>query len=208
MILNKKDYYLYRTADKIMGGNEHRSFFYKLKQHLYPDEIERFMYLLRISEYFKNTSSTILGRMLFYYYYFLYKRVSLKLGFSIPLNVFGPGLLIPHYGTIVVNANTTVGKCCVMHTCVCIAGNGYTEIGDFAYLSKGVTIFGELTIADSVTISANSFVNKSCSSKNVLLGGMPARILKKRDSWHIVDGDIYKKRIEKINLLLENALFV
>ena len=34
----------------------------------------------------------------------------LDFGFSIPINVFGKGLSIAHYGSIVVNSNAKVGR--------------------------------------------------------------------------------------------------
>ncbi len=51
-----------------------------------------------------------------------FKYMSMKLGFSIPLSVFGPGLSICHYGTIVVNGKGSVGANCRIQTDTLIGG--------------------------------------------------------------------------------------
>ena len=63
------------------------------------------------------------------------------LGFSIPINVFGPGLRINHYGLIVVNPKARVGAFCDIHQGVNI-GEGFgkddvPEIGDRVYIGLG-----------------------------------------------------------------------
>lgn len=203
MIRNKEEYNLYRKADKIIAGKEITSFKGFIRQLILPDPIDRFMFLLRICEYYKNCSNSFLDKVMFTIYYLKFKKHSKLLGFSIPLNVFGPGLLIPHYGTIVINRNALFGKCCVLHTCVCVAGDKKKQIGDFVYLSTGVTITGGIDIAHNVTIGANSLVNKSNSEECTFLGGVPALIIKKREPWYICDGAIYKNRVERIISLFE-----
>lgn len=116
-----------------------------------------------------------------------FNRLSVKLGFSIAPNVFGPGLYIPHYGTIVVNGNARVGANCVLHTSTCIAGSEYKKLGDNLYISTGVIISGNTNIPDNVTISANSLVNKSVAESNVLMGGSPAKVIKSRPAWYACD---------------------
>jgi serine O-acetyltransferase len=88
---------LKRPARKRFAG----SFKDIVKRALDPDEIWRFERVLRYTEYYSRNFEGI-NRFLFWWYYFKYKRLSLKLGFSIPLDVFGPGLSIAHYGTILV----------------------------------------------------------------------------------------------------------
>ena len=56
---------------------------------------------------------------------FRFHQLSLRLGFSIPINVFGPGLAIVHYGTIVVSNGAKIGANCRIHEGVTIgATNG------------------------------------------------------------------------------------
>lgn len=51
-------------------------------------------------------------------------RLSRKLGFSIGYDVFDYGLVIPHYGTIVVGNTNRIGPYAVLHTSTCITDTG------------------------------------------------------------------------------------
>jgi len=105
----------------------------------------------------------------------------LKLGFTIPINVFGPGLSIAHYGTIVVSQHASVGANCRLHAGVNIGASagqkGAPEIGNNVYIGPGAIIFGNIKIADGVSIGANATVNKSFETNNVVVAGTPARVV-------------------------------
>ena len=49
------------------------------------------------------------------FYRFKLRKLQIKLGFPIPSNVFGPGLSIAHYGTIVVSEHASIGCNCRIH---------------------------------------------------------------------------------------------
>ena len=183
MITSKKLYKDFCKADLNANLNQYENqsgINYKLYNLFNP--LRRFLRLLRRTEYFKNCKKGILDRILYIYYLRKFKKMSIKLGYSIPLNVFGPGLSIPHYGTIVVSTAAKVGKNCRLHVCVNIgATSGSTnapQIGDNVYIGPGAIIFGDIYIADNVTIAANATVNKSVNVPNVIIGGTPAEILK------------------------------
>lgn len=53
------------------------------------------------------------------------------------------------------------------------------SIGNKVWIASNTTILKGVRIADNVIVSANSLVNKSCEESNVILGGQPAKILKK-----------------------------
>lgn len=127
-------------------------------------------------------------------------KKSVRLGFSIGYNVFGYGLVIPHYGTIVVNDDVRAGSYCVIHTSTCIGGSS-KMIGNGLYLSASAKIMGEVTLGNGVTIAANSLVNKS-SGNNVLLVGSPA-IVKRQNYpfWWERDGIMYAHRVAAIENL-------
>ena len=200
MIKNKLDFIYYTESDRILAGRKN----YFCGFLLVPttvDPIGKFMYLLRSVEFYENCKSNFIRKIVKSYYKYRFKRISIQLGFSIPLNVFGPGLYIPHYGTIIVNSNCTVGANCVLHTSVCIAGSERKTIGDNAYFSTGVIVAGGIALADNITISANSLVNKSFSEENILIGGTPAKILKNRQAWYFQDGEEYMRRVLEIEQL-------
>jgi len=121
------------------------------------------------------------------------------LGFTIPRNVFGPGLSIAHWGSIVVHPDVRVGNNCRIHSAVNIGVfNGKSPtIGNNVYIAPGAKLFGGITIGDNVTIGANAVVNKDVPS-NVTVGGIPAKIISKKDSSGlIVKG--YERACHKVN---------
>ena len=104
-----------------------------------------------------------------------------KLGFTIPINVFGLNLHIWHYGNIVVNRGAKVGSNCSLHGDNCIGNNGENNecpvIGDNVDIGVGAKIIGGIYIADNVKIGAGAVVVKSCYESGVTLVGVPARIV-------------------------------
>lgn len=120
----------------------------------------------------------------------------MKLGFSIPINVFGPGLSIPHYGTIVVNKATQVGKNCRLHEGVNIgATNGSAaapKIGDNVFIGSGAKIIGDISIADDVAIGANAVVVTSITEKGVTYGGVPAKKISSNNSHSNLCKELFK----------------
>lgn len=114
-----------------------------------------------------------------------HRKLSLQLGFTIGPNIFGPGLSIPHYGTIVVNPNVKVGKNCRLHVGVNIGASGGADkvpvIGDNVYIGPGAIIFGDVCIGNNVMIGANSTVTKSFEENDIVIAGSPAHIIKRNE---------------------------
>lgn len=202
--MSRKEYLFYIEADRIISGRPRRSFRRKIILFFIPDYIGRFMALLRKTEYLTGKSGPI-NKIDLIITRIRFKKISLKLGFSIPPHVFGPGLYIPHYGTIVVNSNARVGANCVLHTSTCIGGSEPKLLGNNIYISTGVIIVGEVTLADNISISANSLVNRSFSDKNVLIGGSPAGFIKESKAWFDRE-QAFEERIRQIDKLY-NSMF-
>lgn len=143
-----------------------------------------------------------MNKMLACYYGLLQRRLGIKLGFSIAKDALGYGVVIPHYGTIVVGGGNKIGNYSVLHTSTCIT-HGQNVIGDMFYLSTGSKIIGDgIRLGDNVSVCANSVVNKSVPGSNILLAGLPANI-KRNDypSWTERDRDIYTQRVLMIEEL-------
>ena len=106
-----------------------------------------------------------------------------KLGFTIHKNVFGPGLRIWHYGNIVVNAYARVGRNCTLHGDNCIGNDGFgsksPRIGDNVDIGVGAKIIGDIQIASNVIIGAGAVVNKDFLEENIVIAGVPAKIVKR-----------------------------
>ena len=106
--------------------------------------------------------------------------------------MFGPGLSLPHRGNIIVNPHTVIGENCRIHVGVNIGAHHdkAPRIGNNVYIGPGAIIFGDVQIADNVSVGANATVNKSVLTPNVVVAGTPAVIVKtKTPSWNgIVEG--------------------
>jgi serine O-acetyltransferase len=153
---------------------------HNLKEELiYPTPTWQFQKKLRRLEYYKNCKKGIFNKIVYAFLKIQFQKESIKLGFSIPENVFGPGLAIVHYGTIVVNSKAKIGKNCRIQACTNIgASSGKPEaptIGDNVYIGPGAKIYGNIIIGNNIAIAANSSVNKSFEENNIMIAGSPAK---------------------------------
>ncbi len=57
-------------------------------------------------------------------------------------------------------------------------GKNAPQLGDNVYIGPGAILFGDINIANNVTIGANATVNKSFEQENVVLAGTPAKVVK------------------------------
>ena len=196
MIRSKKELKKYIKCDYIMNHGE-----YSLKKRVRVffsyDLIAKQLKYLRKAEYYsgkKSLFSALYRRKL--------KKLSYKTGITIPLNVFGYGLVIPHHGTIVVGDGNKIGNYCVLHTSTCITA-GNKQIGDFFYLSAGAKVLKDIVVADGVSVSANSVLNKNADVTNSLYAGAPAKFIKNCYNWINRDGEEYQRRYEKCESIMK-----
>lgn len=201
MIRNYSDFKYYIECDRVALRATTKT------PRLWGDEIWKFQILLRKRELLANTiqNHNILLRMILSVYsLFLrmkYRNMQFKLGYSIPLNVFGPGLSIAHHGTIVVASNAHIGANCRIHEGVTIgATNGTNDaatIGDNVFIGTGAKIIGGVVIGNNVAIAANAVVVKDvlCES-GCTVGGVPAKVISTHNSHSnlVLATDIVNKR--------------
>lgn len=180
MIKSREDYLYYLECDRKALGKKYA------KPKLVGDEIWQFEILLRKSEFYKNCARSIFSKIYSKWLQYRYYKKRLKLGFSIPLNVFGPGLSIAHYGTIVVNGNCKVGRNCRIQESTTIgATNGDKNapiLGDNIFIGSGARIIGNIHIADDVAIGANAVVIKDIDEPGITVGGVPAKKISSNNS--------------------------
>lgn len=154
--------------------------------------IWKFQIKLKKLEYAANCKkNNIIQKAIFYIRYQRFINYGLKLGFSVPLNVFGAGLCLCHAGTIVINPHTRAGVNCRIHAGVNIGNSSQLgenwvpdnvpTIGDNVYIGPGAKLFGKIHIGDNVAIGANAVVNKDVPS-NVTVAGVPAKIISNKGS--------------------------
>lgn len=177
-IQSRSDYKAFRAADQISLGINRSS------HHYLTNEILRFQVRLRKLEYSLNCSK---NPILLFYRKLQFRISSVKLGYSISPNTFGPGLSIAHRGTVVVNGGARVGANCRIHVDVNIgteAGklNAAPMIGDNCYIGPGAKIFGDIVIGPNTVIGANAVVNKSFPEGNQTIAGIPARVISQKSS--------------------------
>lgn len=192
MIASKRDYRFYLEQDrKALGVKKTTGLLQRVKAIVAPHPIWKWERLLRRLEYLKNVEMKsknpvrkIMGGVTCAVCKMKFRRKSIRLGFSISPNCFGPGLSIAHYGTIIVNEAARIGANCRLHACVNIGASGGSAkapvIGDNVYIGPSAVIFGDIKIANNVTIGANATINKSCETENVILAGTPAKVVKEK----------------------------
>lgn len=189
MITSKKDYLYYLSQDQKALGII-TTWKTSLKECIVPNYIWQFQKQLRKLEYYENCRKDLIGK---FYHLVLkqrFRKASLKLGFSIPTNVFGPGLAIVHYGTIIVSEAATIGRNCRIHACTNIGASGGNNeapvIGDNVYIGPGAKIYGDIKIGNNIAIAANASVNKSFVEDNIMIAGSPAKKIKEIDIQKII----------------------
>ncbi|MBR3897730.1 MAG: serine acetyltransferase [Bacilli bacterium] len=190
MINSKQDLKLYLERDKIALRK------YTKYPKVFTDEIWKFEIVFRKYEYYSNVDVKF-KKIRKMFYHFLYHRWSIKLGFSIPINTFGPGLSIAHYGTIVVNSNTKIGKNCRIQENVTIgATNGSSKapiIGDNVFIGSGAKIIGNISIADDICIGAGAVVVNSFNDPGITIAGVPAKKISNNNSHSNINPAVFKE---------------
>lgn len=178
------DFKLYLKSD--LKNNQVRNVFLSF----IFNPVVRFTVLLRLNEYLFNSNKYSFFRIIFYIWF---RMLGVRLGFSVPLNVFGPGLAIVHYGLLVVSGEAVIGANCRIHAGVNIgASAGFKKagdvgcyapkIGDNCYIGPGAKIFGPIKIGSNCVIGANAVVSKSFIQDDVTIAGVPARIISCKNS--------------------------
>jgi serine O-acetyltransferase len=186
VIQTKDDLRFYRDADLAARGLTR----WRTMSALWEPEAA-FQRQLRRLEYLQSCRRDPLGRLWFHLAQIRFLRLSRRLGFSIPAGVFGPGLSIAHYGSIVVSGRARVGRNCRIHSDVNIGetpDGRAPVIGNNVYIGPGAKIFGPISIGDDVAIGANAVVHRDVP-RGVTVGGVPARVISERGSHElVVDG--------------------
>ena len=113
---------------------------------------------------------------------FIQRFAEISTGISIPPTVeIGKGLLIEHFGGIVINSGTKIGEFCTISHCVTLGnktpGGKSPVIGNNVYICPGAKVLGDITIGNNSIVGANSVVLDSFPANSVI-AGVPAKLIK------------------------------
>lgn len=198
-IRNKMELKFCMMADRMMNRGRFKKSYKDYIRNLFePDDIMKYLVTLRKLSYYRIGGGTF-NKLMYAYYHRRYVILGERLGFSIGLHSLGYGVVIPHPGTIVIGGAPRIGNFAVLHTSTCITNNKKV-IGDGLYLSAGVKITSEITLGNNISIGANSLVNKTFTSNNAMIAGMPAHFIKELKAWYI-DDEKYMWRHEQVETL-------
>jgi len=129
---------------------------------------------------FTLTAPRLLRAPLHALYFVAYSVVRLVTGIDIPRSVrIGPGLLIHHFGGIIMHPGARIGANCTLRHGVTIgarAGTGAPVIGDDVAIGAYAQILGDITVGDNARVGAMAVVliNVPAATRAV---GNPARLL-------------------------------
>ncbi len=116
---------------------------------------------------------------------FIQRIIEISAGISIPPTVsIGRGLLIEHFGGIVINSGVQIGEFCTISHQVTIGnkvpGGKSPVIGNNVYICVGAKLLGDITIGGNSIIGANAVVLDSVPA-NSIVAGIPAKVIKRID---------------------------
>ena len=148
---------------------------FNLIKRIVGDKSQRIGKLIIISRkygYYKmKLNKNFLDKIFCVIYKYKKNRLGEKLNIELGVKQFGRRLKIYH-GNIVVNGYSIIGNDCELHGNNCIIGNNVT-------IGVGSNVIGKVKIGDNIKISANSLINKSFEEGNFMIGGVPAKIIKR-----------------------------
>lgn len=164
---------------------------------LFNNEGFKYCFWMRISNYFRQKKT--LKVLLYPISRGILRHYKYKYGISIPFTTsIGEGFYIGHFGSIIVNGNTIIGKNCNISQNVTIGlkvrgkNPGTPIIGNNVYIAPGVKIFGNIKIGDNAALGANSVVTKDIPDNSVVVG-IPGKVISNEGSFGYIIHTDYKQ---------------
>lgn len=108
-----------------------------------------------------------------------YLRSSRRSGLELNTRLIGGGMILPHWGRIVLNAESIGNDIYSLHNVT--VGNDYVSgcpaLGNDVFLGVGSCVLGSITIGDHVIVAAGSVVLQDVPPCSVVAGN-PARVVR------------------------------
>lgn len=121
-------------------------------------------------------------------YKFFMRRCGLKFGFQVPESTqIGRGFRIVHYGPIIINPETKIGKNLNIYPGVTLGHSsgkrfGSPTIGDNVSISSNAVLIGKIFIGNNVLIAPGAFVNFDVPDGCLVIGNPGKIIIKEKAS--------------------------
>ena len=146
----------------------------------------RYLKCLRHCEYHMNNRKNIYHKLMYAYYRLRLSRLGARYNLRIRPNSCGYGLRLPHLaggGGVLLNIERA-GNYCGFQAGVLIGyKNGQGErpsLGDHVAFGPGAKAFGRIVIGNNVFVAPNAVVTHDVPD-NCIVGGIPAKIIKKKE---------------------------
>ena len=130
-----------------------------------------FIYILRKCQ--NHPKKSVLGM----FWRLVLRRHQIKYGFQIyPETQIGEGFYLGHWGAVVINPKTKIGKNCNIAQGVTIAqanrgkNEGVPTIGNEVWIGPNAVLVGNITIGNNVLIAPNAYVNFDIPANSVVIG--------------------------------------
>ncbi len=164
----------------------------KLKMRVFSDPacdqryIWKYIKNLRHVEYFTYRSKrnkNLYNQAMRAFYLYKLRKVSYKTGFQIPPFTCGKGLVIYHWGPIIINGNVRIGDNCTLYSGVLIGWKspnepGCAKIGNNVFIGSGTKIIGPVHIGNNVIIGQNMVITKDIPDNSVVVSKNEYRYIK------------------------------
>ena len=175
-------------ADVVNYKSQNRNLFRKFECNAFSNPISEQKYIwlyikaLRYVEYYQNTSSGTINKLLMLWWLRKLRKYSHITSFQIPPNVCGKGLTIWHWGSIIINPKAKIGDNCTLYPGVLIGhkkpDGGAATIGDNVFIGAGTKIIGPVKIGNNVTIGQNCVITKDIPDNSVVVCNNENRIIR------------------------------
>lgn len=170
-----------------------------LFRYILTGKAYKYIFWMRVCSY--SYSNNVLKYTLFPIARIILNHYVYKFGISISHHAqIGSGFYIGHFGGIVINPKSVIGKNCNIQQGVTIAQanrgtkKGFPILGDNVYIGPGAKIVGAISIGNSVAIGANCVVTKDVPDNSVVVG-IPGKVISDQGSEGYINRVDYDKKI-------------
>lgn len=148
----------------------------------------RYTFFLRCCKYFRQRWYFLPA---FFICRLMHRHYTFKYGIQIPYQTeIGPGLAIGHFGGIIVNPHSKIGKNCNLAPNMLLGLSfnketnqfEYPTIGDCVAFANSAKVIGGVTIGNRAFIGINTLVTKDVP-ENAVVVGSPAKIISDEGSY-------------------------